>query len=149
MKIFLSAFFILQFLVSYSQKNLDTRITVTVEDTIDLLSAVKLAFVNSDFVVKDNHRVDTISTYPLNIKSTTYMSVLAFINGNTVEFWGYIADTHSNLLGATILPPSKEYTKIFYFKNDRYWKKLLSIAKNLNGNISYGKERKELVNRRW
>ena len=125
---------------SFSQKNVDTRVIVTVPDTLGLSEKVKMAFVNEGIMVVDNKRTDTISTYPFNIKSTSYILVYASIKNNTVTIWGYYAYANKNLLGITVNPSNIDYKKIFYFKRDKYWQKLKMIASRLSGTISYGKE---------
>lgn len=113
---------------SYSQKSLNTRVIVTLPDTTGLYEKVRLALVKSDFIVKEDGNRDTLTTYPFN-KSTTYVFAYAAIKGNVITFWGFFADTHGNLMGATVLPSKKEYKKIFYFNGDKYWKKHVSITK--------------------
>ncbi len=124
---------------AFAQKSDDTRIFVTLTDTTGIYEKIRLAFVKADFMVKDDRNKDTLTTYPLNIKSTTYVLAYAAIKGNVIEFWGYMGDSHGNLLGATVAPSKNNYKEIFYFKHDKYWNKLLSVANMLNGTITYDK----------
>ena len=131
----------MQSIVCFAQKSLDTRIIVTVVDTVGLYEKARLAFVNDDFIIKDDRKIDTLSTYPLNIKSTTFVTAFAAIKGNQVTLWGYLADSQVNTLGYTINPSKKDYEKIFYYKTDKYWKKLISVASKIGGTLTYGKEK--------
>lgn len=124
----------------YSQKKLDTRINITVVDTSGLYEKTRLAFINEEIMIVDNRRTDTLSTYPYNIKSTTYILTYAAIKNNTVTLWGYLADANVNMLGITVNPSKKNYEKIFYYPKDKYWKKLMKIALRIPGTISYDKE---------
>ena len=126
-------------LKSYSQKSLDTRVVVTVSDTTNLYEKTRLAFVNSGFMVVDNRRQDTLTMYPYNIKSTGYITAFASINNNQVVIWGFLGNANNNLLGITVAPTKNQYQKIYYYKGDKYWKKLVSVANLIGGTISYGK----------
>lgn len=126
---------------TYAQKSLDTRVIVTVSDTVGLYEKVRMAFVDESIIVIENRRTDTISTQPFNIKSTTYIMTYACIKNNTVSLWGYFADANTNLLGITVNPNKKEYQKIFYYPGDKYWKKLNKIALRIPGTLSFGKEK--------
>lgn len=136
--------FIILFIVPISiqaQKSLDTRIYITITDTTNWYEKVRVAFVDEDFIVKDNSRKDTLYTYPNNTVSTSYIYAFATIKGNIIELWGFLGDSHLNVLGYTVNPGKNDYKKIFYYKRDKYWNKLMAIAKRLNGTLSYGKEK--------
>jgi len=113
---------------------------VTVSDTSGLYEKVRMAFVDEGIIIVDNRRIDTISSNPFNIKSTTYILTYASIKNNTVIFWGYLADASTNILGITVAPSKKDYRKIYYYPSDKYWKKIIKIASRIPGTISYGKE---------
>lgn len=124
----------------YSQRSLDTRIIVTVTDTNNLYEKVRLAFVHEDFIVKDDRRYDTLTTYPMNIGGTSFIRSFAAISNNQVTFWGYVGDSDVNILGYTVNPSKGDFKKIFYYKTDKYWRKLQAIANRVGGEYSYGKE---------
>ena len=126
---------------THAQKSFDTRIIITVSDTTGLYEKVRMAIVEEELIVVDNRKIDTISTYPLNLKSTTYITAYASIKGNIVTIWGYLADANTNLIGITVNPNKKDYEKIFYYPSDKYWKKLKKIASRIPGTLSYGKDR--------
>ena len=126
--------------ISFAQSSLDTRIIVTVSDSLNLYEKVRLAFVNEDFIVKDDRKLDSLTTYPMNISSTTFIRAYAAISSRQVIFWGYLGDSEVNFLGYTVNPSKEDYKKIFYYKSDKYWKKLRAIASRIEGTISYGKE---------
>lgn len=137
MKLIIGSILILISLPAASQKSLDTRIIVTVSDTAGLYEKVRMAFVNSDFIVKDTRRIDTLATYPRDSKPLGYVTALAAINGNTVTIWGFSANRQMNMLGYTVAPD--EFTKVYYYKTGKGWKLLLTVAKALNGQLAYGK----------
>ncbi|MDB5203278.1 MAG: hypothetical protein JWQ27_2687 [Ferruginibacter sp.] len=137
MKTLLTAAVIFASLSCSAQKDLDTKIIVTMSDTAGLYEKIRMAFVKSDFIVKDDRNPDTLTTYPAHIKSTTYIKAFAALKNNTVTLWGYLGDSHGNLMGATVNPSAKDYKKIYYYKRDKYWNKLLSVAKMLGGSLSY------------
>ncbi|RYZ79061.1 MAG: hypothetical protein EOP06_27890 [Proteobacteria bacterium] len=82
---------------AFGQKSLDTRIIVTVEDSIGIYEKVRMALVEEGFIIVDNRRTDSISTQPFNLKSTTYLLTYAAIKDNTVTIWGYLADANTNM----------------------------------------------------
>jgi len=137
MKKIVFAFLLILSANSYAQKSLDTKIAVTVTDTVGLYEKVRMGFVNTDFIVKDTRRIDTLVTYPRDSKPLGYVTAFAAINGNTVTFWGFSANRKMNLLGYTVSPT--EYDKVYYYKRGTGWNLLLNVAKSLNGLLSYSK----------
>ena len=121
---------------TYSQKNEDSKIIVTVSDSAELYKRVKIALVNSDFIVKDNYNKDTLTTYPMEMKSIPgYALVTAIITGNTVTFSGAYGLIKINDWGYTVTP--KNYQRIIYYKGSKTWKLLKQAADKLGGQITY------------
>ncbi|MGZ2712181.1 hypothetical protein, partial [Klebsiella pneumoniae] len=69
----------------------------------------------------------------MNIRSTTLLRFYDAINKNKVTFWGFLGDSEFNILGYTINPSKSDYKKIFYYKSDKYWRKLQAVANRLSG----------------
>ncbi len=134
--IIFSIYFLTSFCV-FGQKNSDNRIIISFSDTSNLYEKVRLALINEDFMVKGDKKNDTLSTFPLNIQGNSFMIIYASIKKNVIELWGYLGYSNNNLMGITINPSKKDYKKIFYYKRDKYWKKMHSIAMRLNGDIYY------------
>lgn len=129
---------LLIFVNSYSKKKDDSKIIMTVTDTAELYKRVKIALVNSDFIVKDNYNKDTLTTYAMEMKTIPgYALVKAIITGNTITFSGVYGLIKINDWGYTVTP--KNYQRIIYYKGSKTWKLLKQVAEKVGGQITYGK----------
>lgn len=121
-----------------AQKVEDTKIIITLNDSIDLYKKVKTALVNLDFIVKDNYNVDTLTTYPREFSSIPGQCRLtAIIKGNTVTMTGVYGLKRIDDFGYTQSP--KDYQKIMYYKGSKGWELLKGVAEKINGQITFGK----------
>lgn len=121
---------------SYGQKKDDSKIIVSITDTIELYKKIKIALVNSDFIVKDNYNKDTLTTYPMEMKTIPgYALVKAIITGNTVTFSGVYGLIKINDWGYTATP--KNYQRIIYYKGSKTWKLLKQVSEKMGGQITY------------
>ncbi len=136
-KIISTVFALIIFVNSYSQKKEDSKIIVSVTDTAELYKRVKIALVNTDFIVKDNYNKDTLTTYPMEMKTIPgYALVKAIINGSTVTLSGVYGLMKINDWGYTVTP--KNYQRIIYYKGSKTWKLIKQVADKLGGQITYG-----------
>ena len=68
-----------------AQKNDDTKIIITLNDSIDIYKKVKIVLVDLDFIVKDNYNIDTLTTYSREFSNIPGKCRLtAIIEGKTV-----------------------------------------------------------------
>src|SRR5258706_14883643 len=102
--------------ICFSQKRLDTKIIVSVSDTIGLYEKVRLAFVNNEFIVKDNRNLDTLITYARETNPMGYVIAQAIISGNKVTISGRFSFRKMNSMGYTVMPSPSDYERIFYYK---------------------------------
>ncbi|MFZ1785379.1 MAG: hypothetical protein WAU23_09240 [Ferruginibacter sp.] len=135
-KIFITILTLIIFSNTYSQKKEDSKIIVTVTDTAELYKRVKIALVNSDFIVKDNYNKDTVTTYAMEMKTLKgYAIVRAIIAGNNVTLSGVYGLIKINDWGYTETP--KNYQPMIYYQGSKTWKLLKQVAEKLGGQITF------------
>lgn len=121
-----------------AQKIDDTKIIVTLPDNINLYKKVKIALVNSDFIVRDNYNTDTLTTYPREFSYFQgHCRIMAVIHENTITLSGVYGLKSIDEFGYTQSP--KEYKKIMYYKGSKGWAMLNYIAELIGGQITYGR----------
>ena len=119
-----------------AQKVGDTKITVTVADSIDLYKKVKIVLVNYDFIVKDNYNYDTLTTYSKEFTNINgQCRIMAVINKNTVTFSGIYGLKQIDDWGYTQNP--KNMQNIIYYKGSKGWALLRSIAEKLGDKFEF------------
>lgn len=137
-KIIYSAFLLLITISTLGQSNGDTKIVVTISDTINIIEKVKLALIKNDFIVKENGIKDTLSTYPAELKTMAGHAVVwAVIDKNIIELSGIYSLKKLNSFGIT--KPGKGSNNILYYRGSKTWKILESIASDLGGKLTYTK----------
>lgn len=135
-KILLFAFLLLT-LVSYSQKKFDSKIIATLNDSVGLYEKVRIALINNEFIVKDNHNKDTLSTYVREISGVGYVLIRAIISGNSVTLAGVYGKKKLDIWGYTGSP--KDYENIIYYKGSKTWKILFKIGSSIAGEMTFSK----------
>ena len=137
MKLLLILLFLLPLLVN-AQKNEDTKIIVTLNDSVDIYKKVKIALVELDFIVKDNYNVDTLTTYPRAFsKIPGQCRLTAVIKGNTITPTGIFGLIKIDDFGYTRSP--KDYQNIIYYKGSKGWELLKTVAERLGGQMTFSK----------
>ena len=125
------------FLVS-AQKNEDTKIIVTLNDSIDIYKKVKIALVDLDFIVKDNYNVDTLTTYSREFSNIPGACRLtAIIKGNAVTISGFYGLIQIDDFGYT--RSAKENKRIIYYNGSKGWELLKTVAKKIGGQMTFSK----------
>jgi hypothetical protein len=120
-----------------AQKEFDNVITVTIDRNV--YETIRIAFVNADFIVKDNGNKDTLTTYPREMHSIPgFMVARAIINGNTVKIFGTYGLMRINDWGYTITP--KKYQPVAYYKGSKTWRLLYEIGKRTGAQMVFSKE---------
>jgi len=121
-----------------AQKIGDTQISVTLNDSIDIYKKVKLAFVDLDFIVKDNYNTDTLTTYPREFASIPgQCRLFAIIKGNIVTMKGIYGLKRINDFGYAQSP--KDYENIIYYKGSKGWELLKGVAERTGGQITFSR----------
>lgn len=121
-----------------AQKIEDSKIMVTLSDSVDLYKKVKIALVNTDFIVKDNYNLDTLTTYSREFTNMSGNCIaVAIIKGNTVSIYGYYSLKKLNWFGFT--QSSNNFQKVLYYKSSKSWDLLVNVAEGIGGQISYSK----------
>lgn len=137
MKRFVFLLFLFPLLVK-AQKNEDTKIIVTLNNSTDIYKKVKIALVDLDFIVKDNYNADTLTTYPREFSNLPGQCRLtAIIKGNTVTLSGIYGLTKIDDFGYT--RSAKKYQNIIYYKGSKGWDLLITVAERIGGQLTYGK----------
>lgn len=137
MKLLLILLFLLPLLVN-AQKNEDTKIIVTLNDSVDIYKKVKIALVELDFIVKDNYNVDTLTTYPREFsKIPGQCRLTAVIKGNSITLTGIFGLIKIDDFGYTRSP--KDYQNIIYYKGSKGWELLRTVAERLEGQMTFSK----------
>ena len=137
MKLLFILLLLCPFLVN-AQKNDDTKIIVTLNDSIDIYKKVKIALVDLDFIVKDNYNVDTLTTYSREFSNIPGQCRLtAIIKGNTVTLTGVYGLTKIDDFGYT--RSAKENQRIIYYKGSKGWELLKTVAERLGGQMTFSK----------
>lgn len=121
-----------------AQKNEDTKIIVTTNNSIDIYKKVKIALVDLDFIVKDNYNPDTLTTYPREFSNIPgQCRITAIIKGNAVIISGIYGLTKIDDFGYT--RSAKDYQRIIYYKGSKGWDLLKTVAEKIDGQITFGK----------
>lgn len=119
---------------SFSQKEGDTKIIITLSDSVGIYNKVKYALVNSEFIVKDNGNKDTLTTYTQEY-SGVFCKATAIIEGNIVTLSGVFGLKRIDQLGYTNNP--KKYQPITYFSGSQSWRLIRYVASLIGGEISF------------
>lgn len=123
---------------AYSQSKFDTKIVVSVPDSANLYERVRLALIKNDFIVKDDGNKDTLSTYPVQLKTMAGSAVLwAVISGNNVELTGIYALNQLNYFGYS--KPGRNSNRILYYRASKSWKILQKVAETIGGELTFKK----------
>ncbi len=121
-----------------AQKNEDTKIIVTLNDSIDIYKKVKIVLVDLDFIVKDNYNPDTLTTYSREFSNIPGACRLtAIIKENTVTISGIYGLIQIDDFGYTRSP--KENKRIIYYKGSKGWEVLKTVAEKIGGQMTFGK----------
>lgn len=132
-------FTIVIFLIStraFAQTNGDTKIIVTLIDSVGIYEKAKVALVKNNFIVKDDGNRDTLQTYPREFSNLPGYSVAnAVLNGNQVILSGVYGLKRINDWGYTSSP--KNYKRVHYFKGSKGWKLIMQVAETIGGQISF------------
>jgi hypothetical protein len=132
--------FLLIFLpaLAFSQKNDDKRIVITVDDSVGVYNKVKHALIANDFIIKDDGKNNTLTTYPREFKKMAgYAIVKADIQGDTIILYGFYGLKKMSDFGFTESPSG--YKPIVYFKSSRGWRLLMQIADLIGQPVTYSK----------
>lgn len=117
-----------------AQEKGNSRIIIVLKDTTEIYNTVKYALVNSEFIVKDNGKRDTITTY-VQEYGGIFCRAQAIINGNTVTLSGVYGLKRLDEFGYTNNP--KNYERIIYYSGSKGWRLLSHIAALIGGDVSY------------
>ena len=121
-----------------AQKAEDTKIIITLNDNVDLYKKVKIALVNTDFIVKDNYNLDTLTTYSREFTSFPGFCVTsAVLRNNTVTISGFYGLKRIDEFGYT--QSNKNYQKIIYYRGSKSWELLMQVAEKIGGQITFSK----------
>ena len=121
-----------------AQKIEDSQIIITLSDSTDLYKKVKIAFVNADFIVKDNYKLDTLTTYSREFTSMAgHCVAVAILKGNTVTLTGYYSLKKLDWFGFT--QSSNNFQKVLYYKSSKSWDLLMKVAEGIGGQITFTK----------
>lgn len=137
MKLFVILALLCPILVN-AQKAEDTKIIVTLNDSIDIYKKVKIVLVDLDFIVKDNYNTDSLTTYSREFSNIPGQCRLtAIIKGNTVTLTGIYGLTKIDDFGYT--RSAKETQRIIYYKGSKGWELLKTVAEKIGGQITFSK----------
>ncbi len=121
-----------------AQKNEDTKIIVTLNDSVDIYKKVKIVLVDLDFIVKDNYNPDTLTTYSRELSNIPGQCRLtAIIKGNTVTISGIYGLIQIDDFGYT--RSAKENKNIIYYKGSKGWELLKTVAEKIGGQLTFSK----------
>lgn len=121
-----------------AQKADDNRIVVTLNDTVNIHHRVRQAVVFTDFIVREDSKVDSLITYAERIfSSSIFVIAKAVIKDNTVEISGAYGLGYEDFWGFPGHP--KGYKEIIYYKESESWKVIRKIALKLDGKLSFYK----------
>lgn len=127
MKIIIFTLLILSSLYCRSQNSGDSKIMVTMPDTANLYIKTKIAIANSNFIVKDNYNMDTLTTHLKQLDFIKgHMVIYAIISGNTVTLSGIYGLNRISVWGYTRLPGN--YSNVHYYKGSKTWRVLRDVA---------------------
>ncbi len=114
----------------------DSQIIITLNDSSGIHEKVKLALIKADFVVKELNSLDSVVTYPRELKTMNGVAVgQAKVKNNKVTLYGYYSLKKLNYFGYTKL--SRDFKPIVYYKGSKLWPLLMKVARDLGGEITY------------
>jgi len=120
------------------QKVDDTKIIITLNDSLGSYGKVKTALVKNNFILKEDSSINRITTYPREFDNMPgYAIGNAEIIGNVVTLSGIYGLKKRNYWGDEKKP--KDYKPIIYFKGSKGWRLLMQIANDIGGQFSYSK----------
>ena len=135
---FIFLLFIASPLFISAQKVEDTKIRITLPDTIDIYKKVKIALVNADFIVKENYNLDTLTTYSREFTNMVgHCVIVSILKNNTVTLSGFYSLKRMNFIGLT--QSSNDFQKIMYYKSSKSWDLLMQVAEGIGGDIIFNK----------
>lgn len=138
-KVFWTIFALIIFIKSNGQKIEDNRIMVTVTDTAKLYERTRQAIVNTNLIIREDSKRDSLFTYSERIDNMSIFVVAkAVIKESFVVISGAYGLGQEDFWGFPGWP--KAYKRIIYFKESEAWKVLRRIAIKLDGKITYYKE---------
>lgn len=121
-----------------AQKTEDTKIKITLSDSIDIYKKVKIALINADFIVKDNYNLDTLTTYSREFTNMAgHCVAVAIIKENTVTLTGFYSLKRLNFIGLT--QSSNDFQKVMYYKSSKSWDVLMQVAEGIGEKINFSK----------
>jgi hypothetical protein len=120
----------------FSQKEGDSKIIININDTVGIYNKVKYALVNSEFIVKDNGNLDTLTTY-VQEYGVIFCKVTAVIQNYTVTLSGVYGLKRLDEFGYTGNP--QKYQSIMYYKGSQTWKLLWHVASLISGEVSFNR----------
>ena len=121
-----------------AQKTEDTKIKITLSNSIDVYKKVKIALINADFIVKDNYNLDTLTTYSREFTNMAgHCVAVAIINENTVTLTAFYSLKRLNFIGLT--QSSNDFQKVMYYKSSKSWDVLMQVAEGIGGKIEFSK----------
>lgn len=139
MKKTFSIFIFLLSINTYGQKIEDNKIIVSIIDTSKLYERTRQAIVNTNFIIREDSKMDTIITYSERIgTSTIYAIAKVIIKGNYIEITGAYGLGYVDFWGYPGWP--KGYKQIIYFKESESWRLLRQIAIKFDSKITYLKD---------
>ncbi len=135
MKLFILATSIFFATSLFSQNKADTRILIKIKDTSNTYEKVKYALVNEEFIVKDNGRRDTLTTYAHGFNAL-FCIVQAALFRDSVVIRGWYGV--KRLDDFTVTSGPSNYKPVLYFggRGDM-WKHLMNVAKRIGDEINY------------
>jgi hypothetical protein len=120
------------------QKVDDTKIIITLDDSLGSYEKVKTALVKNNFILKEDSSKNRITTYPREFDNMPgYAITNVEISGNIVTLSGIYGLNKKNYWGDAKKP--RDYKPIIYFKGSKGWRLLMQIAKDIGGQLSYSK----------
>ncbi len=113
--VFWTIFALSTFIKSDGQEIGDNKIIVTVVDTLKLYEKTRQAIANTNFMIREDSKTDTLVTYAERIDNTTiYVMAKIVIKENSVEISGAYGLGYEDFWGFPGWP--KRYKRIAYFK---------------------------------
>lgn len=135
-KLLLIFFLTITTATAYGQKDWDSIIVIHPADTANLYKRVKHAFINMDFIVKDLES-DTLTTYPREFETNSYVIGKAIIKGNSIILKGTWGTRKQDYFGSSTA--IRNYQRVYYYKKSVEWQLLFLVAKAIGGEMKFEK----------
>ena len=134
MRILIILYLVSCFSPALGQKVGDSKIFLQLTDTLNIFQKVKRSLIDSELQIKDDGRIDTLTTYSLDYNGI-HCILQVVINDKLVTISGVYGLKKIDYFGYTQNP--NKFKSIIFYKGSKGWKLMQQVASGIGGKISF------------